>query len=531
MKSSLLPLFCMVVALNVSGGLLVAKEGAGPSFERTLSLSGADWRICADPDRSGSNRHLFEANPSLPNWVPATVPGNIQSDLEAAHRLMPLWYGPGDLRLYDVARTDWWYRKDFAVPSSFAGKRIALIFDGVDCECEVWLNGKRIGANAGMFRQFSFDVAGALLPGQTNRLAVRIIRMPPEIARFFERSAENRMYDGVFFEGLKQMVLQLKDLKSPTNLGWDWGINIWTLGIWKDVRLVASGSTRIDDTRVQCSLDNSYSKATVTATLGVDSLGVQRVRASFRIFGNGQEVTAKTEVTLNKGRNVVKAEIPIAKPALWWPNGQGEQPLYTLHAEISPASGGSAIDACSTRFGVRDVRWIHTEKAPADFVSRYQLVINGRPVRTMGSNLIPPDLLFGRALPRGLQLLRQAKAAGMNTIRQWGGGVPLPHEFYDLADELGIMISFEFALANNSPPTDAVFLRNLETTSRSILKQVRNHPSIIEYSGGNEMPWNSLDKHPALLLLRKVVAEEGRPVVFGRRARIWVPNTARGFSS
>ena len=126
----------------------------------------------------------------------------------------------------------------------------------------------------------------------------------------------------------------------------------------------------------------------------------------------------------------------------------GRAAAYTLRAELQPADGGAAMDARTTRFGVRDVRWVHTEGAPADFISRYQLVINGRPVRTMGSNLIPPDLLFGRMGPRTLNLLRQAKAAGMNTLRLWGGGVILHDAAYDLADELGIMLVQEFPLAN-----------------------------------------------------------------------------------
>ena len=383
-----------------------------------------------------------------------------------------------------------------------------MVFDAVDYEAEVWLNGNRIGANAGMFRRFQFDVADVLLPGRRNRFAVRIAKMPEELAPYYSRAKENGVYDGVFWDGINKTRQLLKDLKSPTNSGWDWGISIWTLGIWKDVRLVATGPARIEDARVQCSLNADYSRATVAAALEVDSLGDQAVRTQFRVGGNGQEMVVTRDTALKKGRNTIRAELPIDKPALWWPNGQGGQPLYKLSVTIEPAAGGATIDSCSTRFGVRDVRWVHTENAPADFVSRFQLVINGRPVRTMGSNLIPPDLLFGRAGPRSLQLLHRAKAANMNMIRQWGGGVPLSDAFYDLADELGIMISVEFPLANVWPEADAVFLGNLDVTTRNIVRQVRNHPSIIEYTGGNEMLWNSFTKHPALDVLRKVVAEE-----------------------
>ena len=197
------------------------------------------------------------------------------------------------------------------------------------------------------------------------------------------------------------------------------------------------------------------------------------------------------------------------RPALWWPNGQGSQPLHTLHADLRLANG-KLSDARATRFGIHDLRWVHTEGAPADFISRYQLVINGRPVRTIGSGLIQPETLPGCGLPHELQLLRQAQAAGMNFLRinGGGGGAPLPESWYDLADELGIMISHEFPIGNCSPETEPVFLANLETTVRSMLKQYRNHPSIIEFVGGNEMSWNSTARHPALQLMQKLAAEE-----------------------
>lgn len=501
-----LPL-CATAILCITSVYAVAKDVPAREAARTLPLSGNDWRICADPDGKGKDRRMFEADASTPEWTVATVPGNIQADLEAAHCLKPLWYGNGDPRLEEVAQKDWWYRKDFRVPEAFAAKRVALVFDGVDFECEVWLNGKQVGSNVGMFRRFQFDVADILRPGQNNRLAVRIAKMPQELSAFYSRAKENGVYDGVFWDGINRTRQWFKELKSPTNSGWDWGINIWTLGIWKDVRLVATDPTRIDDVRVRSSLNSDFSKAVVSVALEVDSLDARPVQARFRVAGNGQEATIERKLSLAKGRNAITADIPLDKPALWWPNGQGLQPLYTVSTEIVSADGAK-LDARQTRFGIRDVRWVHTENAPANFVSRFQLIINGRPVRTMGSNLIPPDLLFGRADARSLRLLHLAKAAGMNTLRHWGGGVPLSDRFYDLADELGIMLSFEFPLANVWPEADAAFLGNLDNTIRNVVKQVRNHPSIVEYTGGNEMLWNSETKHPALDVMRKVVAEE-----------------------
>jgi beta-mannosidase len=489
--------------------VLFAALCASVAKSETLSLSGrTDWRIHDDADGKGVDRGMSQADVSAAGWIAATVPGNIQSDLEAAHHLNPLWYGAGDPRLYDVARKDWWYRKDFIVPADYNGKRLTLVFDGVDHECDVWLNGQKLGHNAGMFRRIELDATAAAKPGEVNRLAVRIAKMPDEIAPLLVNS------DGAMSAGFVEAIIAtrkaLKELKSPTNFGWDWGVNIWTLGIWKNVRMEATGPARIAWTRVRTELSDNFRKATVRVNLEIHSQKEGNVRALFSIVGpaiSGQ-IQKSFDVTLKPGMNHVEAELPLEHPALWWCNGHGAQPLYTLRVAIRPANGGAAFDERTTRFGVREVRWVHTQGAPKDFVSRYQLILNGRPVRTIGSCLIPPDLLFGRCGPKSLQLLDRALDAGMTIVRMWGGGVILPEEFYDRADELGIMLSQEMPLANSWPETDAVFLTNLETTVRNIIKQLRNHPSIIEWGGGNEMPWNSLTKHPALQVLQKVAAEE-----------------------
>ena len=148
------------------------------------------------------------------------------------------------------------------------------------------------------------------------------------------------------------------------------------------------------------------------------------------------------------------------------------------------------------------------EGAPADFINPYQLVINGRPVRMIGSNILPPDLIFGRLNERGPRLIQLAAAAGMNTLRVWGGGVFPSEAMLDLADEMGIMLSQEFPMSSCRPETDAVFLSNLEGTIRGLVKRYRNHACIIEWTGGNEMWWYQGDDHAALHLLERIVAEE-----------------------
>ena len=162
-----------------------------------------------------------------------------------------------------------------------AGRRLKLIFDGVDYACDVWLNGKRLGSNAGMFRRFSYDVASIVKPGERNQLALKIEGIPAELAHILTAS-DGAMSGGgenypqewgpdFFVTGINQTRQLLKDLKSPTNFGWDWGVNVYTLGIWQDVRLEASGAARIDWLQVLTELQDDYSRARVRVKLEIDS--------------------------------------------------------------------------------------------------------------------------------------------------------------------------------------------------------------------------------------------------------------------
>ncbi|MBB3067894.1 beta-mannosidase [Paenibacillus baekrokdamisoli] len=480
-------------------------------LSESLSLNGEDWKIRCE-NEAGDESFPFPGQDGG-EWISATVPGNIQADLERARKLKPLWYGEGDPRLLEVARQDWWYRKDFDAPVSMTGKRIKLYLDGVDYACEVWLNGSRLGTHEGMFQRFDFDVTDVVRTGERNRLEVKISRMPEEILPYLIGSDGKMSGDGTpyfFVEANNKTRQVLKGLKSPANFSYDWGTNIWTLGIWKDVRLEASGPAKVEWVQVQTRLSEQYRKATVVVRLEVDSTENAEVAAIFHVSGNGISLSADIKAQLKKGSNMVEGRIELPDPELWWPNGYGDQPLYVLTSELVLASNSGISDRTTTRFGVRDVRWEQVEGAAEDFPNPFRLILNGRPIRTMGSNLVAPDLLYGRIGDRGRHFIQMAKACHMNTLRQHGGQVIFPDSLYDAADELGLMLLVDFPIANCVPENEPVFLHHFEETIRNIVKQLRNHPSIIEWSGGNELEWyfKQGSDHTALRVQEKAVSAE-----------------------
>ncbi len=270
--------------------------------------------------------------------IPAHVPGNIQADVERAHLLKPLWYGVGDPRLADIATKDWWYRKEFDLPAQLKNKRLRLIFEGIDFEAEIWLNDQLLGTRAGQFRRFEFDVADVIKIGEKNKLAVKITRMPEEIGHCLavsDGALSGADTPNNFIDCYIHTRQVLQGLKSVTNFAYDWGFNVYTLGIWQDVWLEASGSSAIQWVQIETLLSDDYRQATVKVRIEIDSQVATNARASFRVQGHGPGNTVTVENPLAAGNNIIEAQLLLHEPALWWPNGQGEQPLYDLQVRLA----------------------------------------------------------------------------------------------------------------------------------------------------------------------------------------------------
>ncbi|MDL2327998.1 hypothetical protein LJC64_05065 [Ruminococcaceae bacterium OttesenSCG-928-A11] len=493
-----------------------------------LCLSGGDWQLC-----KGGADSLAAVARGEGAFIPAAVPGNVQTDLENARELLPLWYGMGDSNLLDVCLSGWWYRKCFTPPAGAAGRH-TLVFDGVDYACDIYLNGALVGSHEGMFLRFAVDVTGQLRPGAENVLCVYLHPMPEELVPWLVNSDGPMSGEGTdyfFVEANTRIRQVLKGLKSPSVCSYDWGTNIYTLGIWKDVTLESTGAVRAEWLQVKTALAGDYTSAAVEPVLELDSTAEATVEVEYRLSGPGCEMAARQTAAVPAGSSKLAHTLTIENPALWWPVGHGEQPLYTLLVTGRDGRGAVTFEK-SERFGLREIRWELTDGAPADFPNKFALVINGRRVRTMGSNIVTPDLLPARAAKNGAHYIEMAKACGMNTLRQHGGQPVLPQSTYDAADELGIMLLVDFPIANCVPENEPVFLKNFADTVSNITKQLRNHPSIIEWSGGNELNWyfDPTADHTALEVQRAAVAAEDdrtfRPTcpIYGSRHAPWVYN-------
>jgi beta-mannosidase len=236
MKKFIFALTITTVLMAATQPLLAQKE-----TDRQILLSGKDWQFREGPVPVAN---AIPADLAGGEWMSAEVPGNVQADLDDLEKLGAWTYGATDPRVYQPEKQNWWYQKSFTVPQTLQDRRLNLVFDGVDHHCEVWLNGKFLGSHAGMFRRFSFEVADKIRFDAPNELLVFIHRIP----------------EGITDRGpwITKVWAELKDLKSLTSNAWDWTPNpLWSMGIWKNVSLEATGPARIEWVQVTTKLSKN----------------------------------------------------------------------------------------------------------------------------------------------------------------------------------------------------------------------------------------------------------------------------------
>jgi len=380
----------------------------------------------------------------------------------------------------------------------------------VDYLADVWLNGQLLGRHEGQFTPFEFDVTKLLARDKNNVLTVLIHPAPESVRKAIAEGKGNNEW---------QITGVIRDAypcwKSMTAAGWDLGSKIITMGIWKDVRLVASDTIYLKNPIVLPELSPPYEEATLHTQLTVLANKPQAVKFNYLVrclTAQAPPVTASQEVDLAAGERTVTFPVKVPHPQLWWPNGYGKQHLYELEIVAKAAHGGRELQLVRTRFGIRDLkvlanpqaadnrRYIHWHNVGrTDAYSelhvmpnpkpeqKYLMQINGRRIFARGGSWFASDLLFGRPRkPAYEYLIRSAAEANWNLFRVAGHGVVEKQVFYDLCDQYGIMLFSEFPNAGFKMHETDEALAVTAREAREILPLWMNHPSIVRYGGGNE---------------------------------------------
>jgi len=414
----------------------------------------------------------------LPNyddseWMDVEIPSEVHLELLKRGQIDDPYYYNNLDKLSWIPSWEWWYRLRFTLPSNVGFTKAFIIFHGLDTLANAWLNGNLIGTFKNMFREYKIDVTDLILKDEENVLA---IKFDPIVKKH-----ELHIKDWHEWHEKEWLGFRPKFRKAQMSFGWDIAPKFLTIGIWKDVELLLVKRGLIEDVYVRTkNIEKKNIKVDIFIKVTTYMDGISQITAT--ILDKGELVAYnKTEVK-GKGTHNVTLSLEIKNGSLWWPWDLGDPHLYEL--KIALYCNNELEDSRELRFGIRDIRLVTRNHQGRDV---FKFLINGMPVYIRGINWTPPDAIFTRIdKARYAKLLEMVKDMNANMLRVWGGGI-YPHDaFYDLCDEMGIMIwqDFMFACANY-PRTDE-FLNEVREEATDIVRRLRNHPSIILWCGDNE---------------------------------------------
>ncbi|VEN43827.1 unnamed protein product [Callosobruchus maculatus] len=403
----------------------------------------------------------WELNDSKNSYKGLTgnVPGGIYSDLMDNKVLDDIFSGYLDETSKWVPRQEWIYVRNFSVTEELINhENINLVFDGLDTFAYVYINNEEIGQSKNMFVQYVFDVSNKLKVGENT---IKVHFMSP--VKISEDLAEKQIHSYVIppvcppneYHGECNVNMVRK---MQASYAWDWGPSFPSVGIWKDVNIEAFNSTIIRHvvTDVLEDDDNDTWILNIDIYLAPSKKTITNGKIEAKIQLNNQVITKVFDVPVHATNISVVCEIPKGSVHTWWPNGYGAHDLYLLKVRYSTEEE-SEVSTKEVRVGFRTIELVQD---PLGEGYSFYFRVNGIPIFMKGSNEIPIDVLpeRGQDKKKIRRLLQTAKDSHMNMLRVWGGGVYESDYFYDLADEMGILIWQDFMFACALYPSSEDFL-------------------------------------------------------------------------
>lgn len=413
---------------------------------------------------------------------PAAVPGTVYTDLLRNGDMEDPFWKDNEIRALSLMEDDYEYETCFELKKEFAGQdKILLRFDGLDTIADIYLNQEYIGKAYNMHRVWEYDVT-CKIKEKGNVLRVVLHSPLRHIREKFEKCRTLGSEDAM--DGFVHM------RKAHCMFGWDWGAHLPDAGIFRDVSLVGIKGARLgsvyirQEHRKESVVLHVQAEEDAAALFEKDGYGKAGYRKEIPVR---EDISYSVEITAPDG-TVQRypdspKEIPISRPMLWWPNGYGEQPLYTV--KVILFANGEEADVWERRIGLRTL----TMKIEKDqWGESFAHEVNGIVIFAMGADYIPEDHLLGRVTKETTRkLLEQCVAANHNTVRVWGGGYYPDDWFYDICDELGLVVWQDFMFACAVYELTPEFRANISQEFIDNIKRIRHHASLGLWCGNNEM--------------------------------------------
>ena len=412
-------------------------------------------------------------------WHKGSVPGTVLTDMMDGGLIEDPYWRTNEYETRELSRSDYRYEREFEVPESFfREEEQCLVFEGLDTIADIYLNDELLLAVNDMHRTWRIDVKGKLKA--VNRLAVAF-HSPTAFIEKADREGD------IFYASTGCMKGNGALRKAHYMFGWDWGPQLPDAGIFRSVYLSGFSIARLDDVRirqehgaggVKLSVESSVRKLSESDTAGSGMLAC-KITAP-----DGTVLTVEKEVGINE-----TIEALIEAPQLWWPNGYGAQPLYTVRVELRMSD--SVLDVWERTIGLRTV----TVCTDADeWGNQFAFVVNGQKIFAMGANYIPEDNLLGHlSEERSERLIRDCARANFNCIRIWGGGYYPEDYVYDACDRYGILVWQDLMFACNVYDLNDEFEANILAETADNVKRIRHHACLGLWCGNNEMEWGWRD--------------------------------------
>lgn len=441
----------------------------------TISLNGIWEGSCISSN--GEEKFTFSG----------TVPGCVHTDLSGSHIPEDIYDRNNADECQWIESCDWKYTKTFHI--DLVPQNPWLIFEGLDTYADILLNDTPIGSADNMFIAHRFDVSEVLHPGE-NTLSVSFRSPIREVQGKDE-------YPGAF------TCERMHTRRMQCTYGWDWVARFVTCGIWRNVYLESADGFGVKNTYIY------------TENVCGDLAQIV-VEAELENYEQGGIIELKIQDPHGKSvynhryfckESSFKQYIDIPNALLWYPAGYGDQPLYTLEICNKTYTFGIRTVVIEQRPDEKDSPYYKKCLETKDSVSGkiydhneefsgFRLLINGIPIMCKGANWVPCEPFPSAETDEKITvLLSLAKEAGLNMLRIWGGGIFEKPHFYHECDRLGILTTQDFLMACGKYPEDkADFIQQVRKEAEFAAYELRNHPSLVWWSGDNENAIHGYDE-------------------------------------
>ena len=404
-------------------------------------------------------------------WHSAHVPGSVYADLMADGTMPDPFWRENELDAFERMKKDYVYQRTFTVSEAqLAHAHVELVCEGLDTLAHVSLNGREIAFADNMHITWVWNVKEQLHAGE-NTLEIRFDSPILYCAKKAEEAPGWESSDAT--PGFRHL------RKAHCMFGWDWGPRLPDAGIWRPIFLRTWDTARLENALML----QAHHDGVVDVTIRPEIAGESAWSA---------EITAPDgEVIIIPETTAAEQVITIEHPQLWWPNGLGKQPLYRVTVRL--ATG----DTRTWRIGLRTMT-VSREKD--EWGEEFCHVVNGMKVFAMGADYIPEDNILARVTPeRTRRLLEGCKAANFNAIRVWGGGYYPDDAFYDICDELGLLVWQDLMYACAFYDLTPDFERSIRVETHQNVARLRHHASLALICGNNEMEMFMAGANSALI--------------------------------